>query len=153
MLTIKNLKQFPQYIDLLAKWHHNEWSYLNPQRPLRDRAKELETHLEIDSIPQTFIAFVDDKPVGCASVLESDMDTKPDLYPWLASVFVLPEFRHRGIGRKLVHQVMQHTKEAGSKNMYLYTPDRAHFYKNMGWKSMEEVKYHGENVTIMSYDF
>jgi N-acetylglutamate synthase-like GNAT family acetyltransferase len=120
---------------------------------LRDRAKELETHLEIDSIPQTFIAFVDDKPVGCASVLESDMDTKPDLYPWLASVFVLPEFRHRGIGRKLVHQVMQHTKEAGSKNMYLYTPDRAHFYKNMGWKSMEEVKYHGENVTIMSYDF
>ena len=39
------------------------------------------------------------------------MDTRKELSPWLASVFVAPEFRKWGIGSKLVLHVMEQARE------------------------------------------
>jgi GNAT superfamily N-acetyltransferase len=42
--------------------------------------------------------------VGTATLLAQDVDTEqwPELSPWLAAVYVVPEYRHRGIGAALV---------------------------------------------------
>lgn len=88
--------------------------------------------------------------MGSAAITANDMETRPELTPWLASVFVAPEFRNRGVGSRLVMHVMQQAKDAGVDTLYLFTPDRVSFYEKLGWRTFNEEFYRGHLVTIMS---
>jgi N-acetylglutamate synthase-like GNAT family acetyltransferase len=83
-------------------------------------------------------------------LLASDMDTRTDLSPWLAGVFVLPEYRGRGVAKALTLQVMKRAAELEFENMYLYTPGAEGFYAKLGWKVLERPVYRETPVTIMS---
>lgn len=151
-MNIVNLKDRPECLEQICRWHHHEWSYLNPGRTFEARLQEMHTHLEGKTIPCTYLA-VTDTVIGSASIVISDMPERPELTPWLASVFVDTECRKLGAGRAVVLKVMQHAKEAGIKTLYLYSPDREHFYKHMGWQTIEKLVYHDANVTLMKIDF
>ncbi|GAB4281998.1 MAG: GNAT family N-acetyltransferase [Candidatus Rifleibacteriota bacterium] len=153
MIEIKNIAECPQHIETICRWHHNEWAHLNPGRPLENRFEEMQEHLDGKLVPATFVAVEENKPVGSASILRCDMDIRSELTPWLASVYVLADWRHRGIGRALVQKIMSHAKEGGIKKLYLYTPDKEHFYRHMGWQTIEKLVYHDTPVTIMEIDF
>src|SRR5688572_13759565 len=43
----------------------------------------------------------DNVPVGTASLVNSDLPSRPDLTPWLAGVLVLPAFRGQGYSAAL----------------------------------------------------
>ncbi|NOU13132.1 MAG: GNAT family N-acetyltransferase, partial [Methylococcaceae bacterium] len=77
-------------------------------------------------------------------------DTRPELTPWLASVFVAPKHRNNGVGSQLVKNVMQQAKEAGINELYLFTPDRETFYQKLGWSVLAKEDYRGHAVTVMS---
>ena len=99
-------------------------------------------------VPSTFVA-LEEQLLGSAAIVELDMDTKPDSSPWLASVFVSPESRGKGVGSKLVMQVMEKAKEAGIPVLYLFTPDKEGFYQKLGWHTISRETYRGHLVTIM----
>ena len=154
MLEIKNIGECPEVISTICRWHHEEWAYLNPGRPFSNRLDEMQEHLEGKAVPNTYVAFEDGVPVGSASVLENDMPDSPEksaLTPWLASVYVLADHRHKKIGRMLVQKIMDHVAAAGIERFYLYTPDREHFYLKMGWQTIEKMKYHGADITLMQF--
>lgn len=155
--SLQELKEAPEYLAQLAQWHHAEWTHLNPGLTLQERMEEMQDHLNADSVPTTFVAHkvsdaTDQSPIllGSASVIANDMDTKPELRPWLASVYVDVEQRKQGVGGALVKQVMAFAKANGVKDLYLFTPDQKHFYQNLGWQVIEETDYRGEAVTVMS---
>src|SRR4051812_27947910 len=54
---------------------------------------------------ETFVRFEGDRPVGTASLAHQDLDSRPDLTPWLAGVYVVPDARGRGHAEALVRQV------------------------------------------------
>ena len=89
--------------------------------------------------------------IGTASLIEHDVPTRAELTPWLASVYVDPRFRKRGIGSALVRAVLQEARNLGLEKLYLITPDQVPFYRRQGWQEMEEIVYRGEAVTIMVY--
>jgi GNAT superfamily N-acetyltransferase len=151
-MKIQNLIQQPDCLEKICRWHHEEWGYLNPGRSLEARMAEMREHLAGNLIPATYIALTD-RVVGSASILACDMPERPELTPWLASVFVDPDERKKGIGRAVVQRVMQHAQAAGVKTLYLYTPDREHFYRYLGWQTIEKMTYHGAAVTLMKIDF
>ena len=72
-----------------------------------------------------------------------------DLSPWIASVFVKPEARGRGIGSQLVTFVEGEGQQRGYSTLYLMTPDKQRMYNRLGWSIIEEVEYRGEHVTVM----
>lgn len=80
------------------------------------------------------------------------MDTRMDLTPWLAGVFVAPDFRRRGIGSALVERVVQHATQLGVMRLYLYTPTADQVYSRLGWSALVRTHYRGADVTVMSYD-
>lgn len=147
-MQIINLKEVPHHLETLAGWHHAQWSYLNPDRTLAERIDRMREHLVTDFIPTTFVT-AKDNLFGSAAIIECDMDTRKELSPWLASVYVAPEFRRQGIGSKLVLHVMERAKDNNIKTLYLYTPDREAFYCRLGWSRLEKTDYHGYPVTIM----
>ena len=133
----------------LASWHHAEWSHLNSGMTLEDRLEMMELYLSDSPIPSTFVCIDKNKPIGSAAVIEHDMDTHKELSPWLASVFVKPEFRNQGIGSRLIQHVMQYTKQLGIDEFYLFTEDKEDFYSNLGWIPLFEETYRNVEVIVM----
>ena len=99
-------------------------------------------------VPTTFLA-IDGELLGSAAIVANDMETRPELSPWLASVYVAAQHRNNGIGSKLVNHVVEQAKLNDINKLYLMTPDKKYFYQALGWKHIDEERYHGFNVTIM----
>jgi GNAT superfamily N-acetyltransferase len=146
---ITDIKTEPQYIPVLADWHHHEWSSLNPGQTVDQRIEFMQAYLSDELIPSTFVA-KGMHLMGSAAIIECDMDTHPEWIPWLASVYVVPAFRHQGVGSRLVEHVMEEARKAGIKELYLFTPDRVAFYERLGWRVLNKETYRGHWVTVMS---
>jgi len=150
-MQIDNLKKVPQYLLPLAQWHQAQWQVLNPGQTLQQRIDKMQLYLNDDFIPTTFVASAQ-QLLGSAAIVQCDMDIRPQLMPWLASVYVDKTQRQQGIGSQLVRHVMQQAAEQGIERLYLYTPDQQNFYKKLGWRIMEKIEYHGSKVCIMQAD-
>ncbi len=149
-MEIGYLADHSHFIPTLSKWHHDQWSYLNPSRTIEDRVEELQLSASRQQIPITFVAFSGGVLLGSASLIAHDMDTRLDLSPWLASVYVAPRHRKKGFGSALVKRTVKEAKASAVETLYLFTPDREDFYARLGWSFLERTGYHGENVVIMS---
>ena len=77
------------------------------------------------------------------------MDTRLDLSPWLAGLYVAGPWRGRGIGTTLVKAVEQKAIGLGIRKLYLYTPSAEVFYLRTGWRTRGATEYRGTKVTIM----
>jgi N-acetylglutamate synthase-like GNAT family acetyltransferase len=151
VVRIDYLADHPEMIPILANWHHSQWGYLNPGRAIEHYIASLEKQLGRKQVPTAFVALArDNSPLGSASLVTFDMDTKMELTPWLASVFVDPEHRDKRIGSALVRRVMEEAREIGIDVLYLFTPDRENFYARLGWEVLERTVYRRESVVIMS---
>lgn len=148
---LRYLARDPALVATVAGWHQATWGHLTG-RSQAERIREFEPQLESRRIPLTVVAFVTGQPVGSASLLVRDMDTHPDWSPWLASVFVLPGFRRRGIGERLCRRIVDEARRLGVPRLYLFTADRAAFYARMGWQALASEPYRGEQVTVMRMD-
>ena len=150
MMTIENLTDHEDFIPQLAAWHHSQWANLNPGDTEEARTARYREELESDGLPITFVAVADGALLGSASLLESDMKTRMELTPWLASVYVADEHRRKGIGEALVRRVVEEAATLRYQTIYLFTPDKAHFYAKRGWTSLEKTTYHNEQIEIMN---
>jgi len=148
-MPIVDLSAVPHHLPTLAAWHQAEWSYLNPGETLAMRLTRMQAYLQEGLIPSTFVYDHQGRPAGSAAIVASDMDSRPQWSPWLASVFVAPEFRRQGIGGRLVRHVMAQAAAAGYQQLYLFTPDRAAFYQKLGWQPIAEESYRGSRVSVM----
>lgn len=146
---VESLVDYPQFIPTLAVWHQAQWSYLDVGRSAAQRAAALCTH-ERDRVPMTVVAVSAGTLLGSASLIAHDMDTRMDLSPWLASVYVAPSYRRQGVGSALVREIAAHAKALSFPHLYLFTPDRARFYEHLGWHVLEHVRYRGYKQVLMS---
>jgi GNAT superfamily N-acetyltransferase len=147
---IEYLADSTEHVSTLARWHHDEWGYLHDGDTAEKRAARMEEHLGKKQIPTTFVALADGKPVGSASLVDYDMEDRDDLTPWLASVYVLPEYRRRGIASALVNRVIEEARALSVETLYLFTWDQERLYAGLGWSVLERTEYKGERIVIMS---
>ena len=149
MLRTDYLADHLELAPWLAAWHYQEWATLLPEWSLAQALADLQSHAGRCQIPTTFVALEDDQPLGSASLLVSDLEGWEHLSPWLASVFVLPDFRGRGLGGQLVGRVVAEAKVLGVSALYLFTEDRAAYYQRLGWEFFQSTQHHGREVVIM----
>lgn len=148
-MEILDLSQRPDLLPRLGAWHWAQWGYMNPGQDLEAVIGALTEHLGPAPIPVTYIALEHDVLLGSASLIAHDMTTRPELTPWLASLYVHPPFRRRGIGEALMRRVVRRAAELSIGTLYLFTPDRQAYYAKRGWVVLEEVVYKGFRETIM----
>jgi N-acetylglutamate synthase-like GNAT family acetyltransferase len=150
-MTIDYLADHPHFVPTLARWQHEEWGYIRPGDSVEARTTRIDAGCERDRIPLTVVAIEDGEVRGSASLIHSDMDTRPELSPWLASVFVAPQFRRRGIGAQLVRRIMSEAGKLEVPLLYLYTVHSEKLYAALGWTVMERTSFHEQQVVIMTY--
>lgn len=151
-MAIYDLRDYPEYLETLAEWHHAEWTELNPGQTLEQRVEKMQAYLRPEFIPSTYVYVEGGQLCGSAAIIESDMETHPELTPWLASVFVAPEMRGKGIGSALVNHVAAKAREHGLKTLYLFTPDQEKLYQRLGWELRTHENYCGCEVALMGID-
>jgi GNAT superfamily N-acetyltransferase len=151
-VRIEYLAENAALIPTLARWHYEEWSYLNPGSSIEHYIARLQSHLGRRRIPTTFVALSGGILMGSASLVAHDMETRVDLSPWLASVYVSPAYRSRGVGSALVHRIIKEAQALDVETLYLFTPDRKGFYVRLGWSAVERTEYRGYQVVIMAID-
>ena len=101
---------------------------------------------------QTFVLLVGDAPVGTASLVEHDLDARPDLTPWLAGVFVAPDQRGRGYAAHLIAAVEDACRAAAIPTLWLYTRNSERIYARVGWRTVEVFDYRDRPVALMRRD-
>lgn len=148
-VTISYLADRPEFVDTLADWLHQEWGHLDPDSTLETRRQGLRAEMNRDRVPVTLVAHEGDRLVGSATLRENDLPTRPELGPWLGSVFVAPDAREQGIGSRLVRAVEEKAGELGVETLYLFTFDREGFYADRGWKPVERTRFAGEEIVVM----
>lgn len=58
----------------------------------------LEHSLNKDRLPQTYVALIDEEPAGMYQfAMFDDLDTRPDIYPWLINVYVDEKYRGKNV--------------------------------------------------------
>jgi N-acetylglutamate synthase-like GNAT family acetyltransferase len=90
--------------------------------------------------------------VATASLVHADLDARPDLSPWLASLFVDPPFRGRGHSIRLVRVVEAAARAAGIGTLWLYTAHAEGLYRRLGWLAVGRSVEGKAAVTVMRRD-
>jgi N-acetylglutamate synthase-like GNAT family acetyltransferase len=152
-MLITYLADYPQYLPNVAGWVFDEWGWEMPGSTLENIQAEFSMHLNRDRIPLTMLALVEQRPVGTASIFLHDMDSRMELTPWLAAVYVVPEFRGQGIGSQLVTAIEAAAIGLQLERLYLFTPDQEAFYARLGWSVLETVEYRQHANVIMTKSF
>ena len=152
-ISVRPLAERPDTIPTLAAWLYEQWGYFHDHDSVDRRIRELSERLQMDRIPVAFVALASNAPnadpIGTASLTAHDLETRTDLSPWLASVFVRPENRGMGAGAALVNAVVAHARGSRIKTLYLFTEDRVQFYERLGWSEDCAEEYRGHSVTVM----
>ena len=100
------LRAGPHYhgIDTVADWVYSEWGHLTPGNSLSATRERLETRLVDALVPSLFIIEADGVPAATASLVDDDLTLRPELGPWVASVYVAPAFRGAGLASTLLER-------------------------------------------------
>ena len=152
-MKVIDLKLAPQYIPQLAQWHHKEWAHLSPpESSASTLIAQMSEYLTDAVIPKMFIGEEANQVTGSSSLIAEDMDSRTDLSPWLANVYVNASHRNKGLGKLLVKAVVDYAKALGLQKIYLFTADKADFYQTLGWSIISREDYKGGRVTIMEYE-
>ncbi|GIP08214.1 N-acetyltransferase [Paenibacillus macerans] len=83
-------------------------------------------------LPRFYIAVQNDLIIGTYALLRNDLISRQDIFPWLACLYVKPEFRGQNMGAKLLQHALQEARSLGHDNLYLCT-DLEGYYEKFGW--------------------
>ncbi|OFX03733.1 MAG: hypothetical protein A3D94_00075 [Alphaproteobacteria bacterium RIFCSPHIGHO2_12_FULL_66_14] len=148
-MRIAPLVERPDLAAQVAAWGFAEWGHLNPGQTLAQRVIRIQGKMNVDRVPVAFVALdEDDGIVGTASLIFDDLEGDPR-NPWLASVYVPPEQRKKGIASALVRAVEDTARRLGYSRLYLFTSTAPDLYAGLGWRPLERRDYRGEHVQVM----
>ena len=146
---IQYLADCPQHIPTLAAWIYDYWGKQYRMHSVREQIDAISERLYRNRIPLAFVALSGSHPIGTASLKIQEMTTRKQFYHWLGSVFVIPEFRRRGIGGALVTRCETKAAEFGVSDLFLHSPDQEAFYRKLNWIPVERSSYYDMQVVIM----
>lgn len=100
-----------------------------------------------------FVAIIDGRIVGMASVAKTDYYPLPDVYPWVSSIFVSEEYRGQKISGDLISYANQYLKENGFNRSYIPS-EYLGLYEHYGYIYLKDiVNYGGVTDHLFVKDF
>lgn len=108
------------------------WGY--PERWIQLWAPILTITPEFIEQYETYVAFLDDEPVGVCAILQQDEKAS------IEHLWVLPEHMGEGVGTRLFKFMLSRCKELGARVLEIESdPNAQGFYEHMGANKVGEV--------------
>ncbi len=152
-MQIDCLANWPGFIPELAALLHQEWADLYQAAGI-DQAQLQQVLTErtaVDTLPITLVLVKDEELVGAGSIKLTEPGTKEGLSPWLAGIYVKPQYRGLGLGRGIVLALEAKAQQLGVETLYLSADSAVDFYLSLGWQVLERLESLGvRDVALMS---
>jgi N-acetylglutamate synthase-like GNAT family acetyltransferase len=152
-MQISLLADHPEYIEVLAPPAFEYWQQYGFPGTLADRRQKLREHCQREQLPIAWVAHDGGQALGTIALRIHDLPDYLEFSPWLGGLFVLPQYRQRGVGAALCQMVEQFAlTEWGVQTLYLFTLDRQDWYASLGWSVLRPCEYAGHPGMIMQKD-
>jgi GNAT superfamily N-acetyltransferase len=150
-MNIESIADNMHFADTIGRWHWNEWGHADPDGNMGAWISSIAERSARDEIPTSYVALSESKELlGSVSLVDCDMDTRSEFWPWLAGLFVSPDARNGGVGSALTVHATNSVRKMGAKKLYLYTSTAESLYRRLGWTVIDRDYYEGDDVAIMS---
>lgn len=142
-MEIVPLSSCPQYVPILAHWAFVHW-YLDRNISFEVVESDYRRRADFSSLPVCWTAIHLGMPVGMVSLKEYDLQSHRHLKPWLSALYVIPQFRKKGIGERLINQVISYAGSHNMNELHLFTDHRdsdylSEYYRIRGWNLLERT--------------
>ncbi len=129
------------------------WAEAFPEKPAERRDRELREGFVYGDLTDCWTVRIDGRLAGALRTYRLQSWFRGRLLPTmgLAGVAVAPDFRRRGIGRRMCVEAIRIAKERGDVLCGLY-PFRASFYRDLGFSLVGELhRYRFDPTTLSAY--
>ena len=135
-LTIHAIDSIRHRKDEYFPLFYDEWTIGEQDRNFHE---ELLTYTNgLLGLPRFYVAEVEGKLVGCYALLLNDINSRQDLFPWFAYLYILPEYRGKGIASQLLQHGQNIAKQLHFEALYLET-NIAGLYEKFGFELIGET--------------
>jgi GNAT superfamily N-acetyltransferase len=138
------------HVPTVARWLHGAWWAAGGST--LDATEAFLRSATGPAAPCCYVAEADGVPLGTATFDTDDLPARPDLSPWLASVWVRPEARGQGVATALIRRVEDQARAMGHARIWLFTSDAAGLYAARGWARAGTEEWRGHPVVLMAKD-
>jgi GNAT superfamily N-acetyltransferase len=131
MIHIFDVREKPDIVKTAIEFFWTQWgsnSNFNFYRDCIERSCDTQS-----DIPRFYIALEDNQIIGSYALLRSDLNSRQDLFPWFACLYVDPEHRGKNIGGQLQNHALNQVRQKGYENLYLCT-DLTDYYEKNNWR-------------------
>lgn len=124
------------------------WADVPGGLTVTDLVAHLQTAASPGRIPLSLIALDGAKLIGTINLIDNDDARRPHLWPWLAALVVRQDWRGRGVGTRLVRELLVEAAAMKLPALYFGT-DGPDFYLRLGAKHHEQVN---PDFWVMRFD-
>ena len=138
-------------IALCAKWRLEAFGDVLANS-LEDEILRLEAFTAEQTQQVSLIARYDGVPAGTCLLTPKELEPCHPVSPWLAGLYVVPEFRRLGIGKMLIRDIEDQARQRGNTRLYLYADDAIEYYEGLDWQVVERTLWKDFPMALMARD-
>lgn len=143
-MDISILSHKPQFADELIQHLWNEWEQDYVEfTDLKTPQALKQAYLASCT---AFILHNGDVLIGSCLIDKEDMQVHPEKSPWLASVFILREYRNKGYATYLLERIIP---SYPLLHLWTFNQQLADFYLKLGFQQIEIIEKHGSHNNII----
>lgn len=130
-------------LDIIIRWMFDWWE--KDEGYSYEKLRYFMKHtMQKDKLPQTYGLFLDNQIIGMYQFTFSDLDVRPDIYPWLANLYIDEKYRGKGYGRILIENATKKAQEIiKDDEIFLFT-EHVGLYEKFGWKYLCDINTFNE---------
>lgn len=149
-MRVRRLTGTSSHVNRIARWLNEEWG---TERGF-SLADTLEWCLDVAEARHEalFGALAGRTLVGTALLVGRDLESEPELGPWLSGLYVAPAHRGRTVGASLVAAVEEAARAGGHQRLYLHcrAGPLERYYRDLGWQPAKAIEVDGRPFAVMS---
>ncbi len=128
----------PEEFQQIAKWMYQWWGIAEGYS-MEEIHCYLKHGFNTDKFPRTYGLFLGNLLIGCFQFTLNDFELRPDIYPWLANLYIDKNWRGKGYGNILIEGAKSMAnKTLPYKHIFLYT-EHTGLYEHFGFQFVEEI--------------
>jgi RimJ/RimL family protein N-acetyltransferase len=149
---IRDLADCPQHVPVVSRWMWETWDRRRGWT-LEQSIEESRSWCQRNALPWGIVAIEGNDAIGCMCLIQSDLSSHPELGPWLACQFAVPEFRGRNVASAMAEALEERAQRLGYKKLYMWTEHEPAVYRRLGWTELFKDKEFGLDVTVMCKEY
>jgi GNAT superfamily N-acetyltransferase len=137
----------PQYLEQAAEYFAKAFGL--PKRIYDDSIAH--SIITENPLPRWYLMLDGERIVGCYGLITNDFNSRQDLWPWVAALYVEEAERGHALGSELLAHGLAEAKILGYPKVYLAT-DHIGYYEKYGWSYVGTAYGIGDESRVYAHE-